>query len=64
MNEVNPVAAVCGSEVRIYGSVDEKTKRRPLMKIIECGNRGKAVMYAQDHDDTEKARQVKHSRSH
>lgn len=60
MNEVNPVAAVCGNEVRIFGSVNEKSRRRPLIKILKFTTHGKALMYAQEHDDTEKARQVKH----
>lgn len=61
MNEVNPVATVCDNEVRIYGSVGPKG-RRPLIKVISFKSKGAAIMYAQDHDDREAARQLRHTR--
>ena len=53
MNEnKNPIATVCGNEVRIYGPL-EKT-RRPLMRVIGFPHHGAALNYAQEHDDKNK----------
>ncbi len=55
MNEqMQPVAAVCGSQVRIYGAVhtDRHGKDyRPLQRTIDFPHYGAAVLYAQEHDE-------------
>lgn len=50
----NPVAAVCGNEVRIYGAKEQVRKGqfvRPLKGIMHFGNYGQARVYAQEYDD-------------
>lgn len=58
MNEAaQPIAAVCGSQVRIYGPLN--VTRRPLLRVIEFPHRGAALNYAQEHDDRNKPAQPK-----
>ncbi len=45
-----PVAAVCGNQVRIYDGESDNGKRR-LMKVIDFPHRGAALQYAVTHDD-------------
>lgn len=47
------VAAVVGTEVRIYGPV-QMNGRRPLKRIIPFGNYGQARLYAQEYDEQRK----------
>lgn len=51
--EYEPVAAVCGNEVRIYGGKGENGIR-PLQQIKEFAHRGAAVLYATEFDDITK----------
>lgn len=53
ITEHEPVATVCGNEVRIYGG-KEKNGIRPLRQIKEFAHRGAAVLYATEFDDTTK----------
>lgn len=52
----NPVAAVCGNQVRIYGPKNSSGKDavRPLRDIIHFRNYGQARLYAQEFDDLRK----------
>jgi hypothetical protein len=52
--ESDPIAAVCGSEVRIYGSLDDRTQRRPLRKILHFPHHGAAKEFAIEHDEKRK----------
>jgi len=45
-----PVAAVCGNQVRVYGG-EAKNGRRRLMHVIDFPHRGAALQYAVTHDD-------------
>lgn len=50
----NPVAAVCGNEVRIYGAKEEVRKGvfiRPYKGSLYFRNYGQARVYAQEYDD-------------
>jgi hypothetical protein len=48
--EKESVAAVIGSEMRVYGPVSENGKR-PLERVREFAHHGAAKMAAQDFDD-------------
>lgn len=49
------VAAVCGSEVRIYDAKEDGVKgklpTRRLLRVIPFNNYGQARLYAQEYDD-------------
>lgn len=47
------VAAVCGSEVRIYDS-EGPTGRRPLIRVQQFPSYGHALAYATDFDDRQR----------
>jgi hypothetical protein len=50
--EQEPVAAVCGKEVRIYGPFPENgPKVRPLWQVKQFPHRGAALLFASEHDD-------------
>lgn len=52
--EMEHVAAVIGSEVRIYGAVRKDSNGkpvRPLLMVLQFGNHGQAKLYAQTHDE-------------
>ncbi len=49
--ENKPVVGVCGNEARIYGPLDEQTKRRPLQRVVEFPHHGAAVLFAQEFED-------------
>lgn len=51
--ESEPVAAVCGTECRIYGGL-RANGSRPLQRIKQFYNHGQAKMYAQEFDDATK----------
>lgn len=58
INRLDPsacqVAAVCGSQVRIYGPLEPASHGREirrLMRVINFGHRGHALRYAIEHDD-------------
>ena len=51
--EHEPVAAVCDTEVRIYGG-KEKNGVRPLQQVKQFNHRGAAMLYAAEFDDITK----------
>jgi hypothetical protein len=53
-----PVAAVCGSEVRLYGARDDVTKVRPLLRVRQMAHYGAAVQYAHEYDEMQKPRKA------
>lgn len=53
-----PVAAVCGNEVLVYG-VPNASGVRPLKRVIEFPHRGAALLWAQEHDEDTKPKPQK-----
>jgi hypothetical protein len=51
--EAEPVAAVCGREVRIYGPM-EASGIRPFRESRMFPHRGAALLYASEFDDASK----------
>ena len=48
------VAAVCANTVRIYGPVPKHNPVRPLLQVLEFGNRGQALEYARAFDERQR----------
>lgn len=46
----DPVAAVCGTQVRLYGPANERTGIRPLQAVIDCPHRGAALDLASEYE--------------
>lgn len=51
------VAAVCGNELRIYGS--ESSGRRPLLSVEVCRHYGEARDKAQEFDERERVSEAR-----
>ena len=52
---LEPVVAVCGSEARIYGPVNNRN-RRPLIGVKQFKHHGAAVQFAHDFEDPDNKR--------
>lgn len=49
------VATVCGTEVRIYDDEPKSGGPRALLRTLSFAHYGAARLYAQEHDDAERA---------
>jgi hypothetical protein len=49
------VAAVCGTEVRIYDDEPKGGGPRLLLRTLNFAHHGAARLYAQEHDEAERA---------
>ena len=55
MNERINLAAVCGSEVRIYGEAIGNGPR-PLLKVLNFPHYGAALLFAQEYEDQQRGK--------